>query len=92
MKSALKDISTPELVQLFAENCVEQDKAIFNEEVSKFKKIFSVMFQIDEELRERGWRGQARFNRAVRASKFASEIAGCESYIGRSADRGAATH
>jgi hypothetical protein len=54
MKSALKDISTPELVQLFAENCVEQDKAIFNEEVSKFKKIFSVMFQIDEELRERG--------------------------------------
>lgn len=54
MKPRLKDISTQELVQLFAENCVEQDKAIFNEQISKFKKIFSIMFHIDEELRERG--------------------------------------
>jgi len=54
MKPRLKDISTQELVQLFAENCVEQDKAIFNEQISKFKKIFSIMFRIDEELRERG--------------------------------------
>jgi hypothetical protein len=54
MKNVLKDMSDEDLVQLFAENCIEQDQAIFKEEVSKFKKIFGVMFDIEKELKSRG--------------------------------------
>jgi hypothetical protein len=54
VKKVLKDLTTEELVKLFAENCIEQDQAIFKEEVSKFKKIFGVMFDIEKELKDRG--------------------------------------
>lgn len=54
MKIALTDMPIDELVQLFAENCIEQDEAIFKEQISEFKKIFNVMFELDKELRRRG--------------------------------------
>jgi hypothetical protein len=43
-----------ELIELFAQNGIEQDDVISHGEVSRFKKIFGVMAAIDAELTRRG--------------------------------------
>jgi hypothetical protein len=50
----LQDMSTDELVDLFAQNGIEQDSVIFKEQVSKYKKVFGLMAAIDAELKRRG--------------------------------------
>ncbi len=72
MKIALTDMPIDELVQLFAENCIEQDEAIFKEQISEFKKIFNVMFELDKELRRSRSRRAVSARKALRTSEFAS--------------------
>jgi hypothetical protein len=50
----LEDMTLQELVDLFAQNGIEQDDVISRGQVSKFKKIFGVMAAIDAELTRRG--------------------------------------
>lgn len=50
----LAHLSTDELVDLFRQNAVEQNRAMFKEEVSKFKMIFGESDLINAELKKRG--------------------------------------
>jgi hypothetical protein len=54
----LQDMSIDDLVDLFAQNGIEQDRVIFKEQVSKYKKVFGVMDAIDAELKRRGPQGR----------------------------------
>jgi hypothetical protein len=47
-------MSTDELVDLFAQNGIEQERVIFKEQVAKYKKVFGQMAAIDAELKRRG--------------------------------------
>lgn len=51
--ASLRDVSTDQLVDLFAENGVEQDRVILREQVSRFKGVFGRMALIDAELKRR---------------------------------------
>ncbi len=53
MKEALKDMSVSELVELFEQNALEQDDALFKEQIPKFGKLFDEMFAIRTELSSR---------------------------------------
>jgi Domain of unknown function (DUF2019) len=53
-QASLEELSTDDLVALFAENCVEQDRAIFKDQISKFNQIFRRMTDINAELKRRG--------------------------------------
>lgn len=50
----LANASLDQLVDLFAENAIEQDRVIFKEQISKYKKVFGEMDAIDAELKRRG--------------------------------------
>jgi hypothetical protein len=54
IQPSLPEMSTDELVNLFAQNCIEQDQAIFKEQVSAYKKIFAQMDAINAEVKLRG--------------------------------------
>ncbi len=51
---SLADLSTEELVDLFEQNAIEQDRVIFKEQVSKYKKVFGESDAIEAELEKRG--------------------------------------
>ncbi|MHB8885806.1 MAG: DUF2019 domain-containing protein [Methylovirgula sp.] len=51
---SLQSMSTDALVDLFAQNGIEQDYVIFREQVSEYKKVFGKMHAIDAELKRRG--------------------------------------
>jgi hypothetical protein len=54
IQRSFSDMSTDELVDLFAENGVEQDRVLRLSQVSKFKEVFGVMSGIYAELKRRG--------------------------------------
>jgi hypothetical protein len=56
MTKTLKDLPTDELVELFEKNALEQDDAIFREQISKFKKLYPQMLEVRAELSRRGSR------------------------------------
>jgi hypothetical protein len=51
---SLAPLSIDELVNLFQQNAIEQDRVIFKEQVSKYKKVFAESDAISAELNERG--------------------------------------
>jgi hypothetical protein len=53
-RRSLSDMSTDELVDLFAENGIEQYRILLLNQVSKLKKVFGSMFEINAELKRRG--------------------------------------
>lgn len=53
-KQSFSGMSTDQLVELFAENGIEQDRLLRLSQVSKFKKVFGVMSGIYAELKRRG--------------------------------------
>ena len=57
---SLAHLSIDELVNLFQENAVEQDRVIFKEQVSKYKRVFAESDSICVELRKRGLMRSAR--------------------------------
>jgi hypothetical protein len=59
----LANMSLDQLVDLFAENAIEQDRVIFKEQVSKYKKVFGEMGAINAELKRRGPQGRLALTR-----------------------------
>ncbi len=51
---SLAHLSIDELVNLFQQNATEQDRVIFKEQVSKYKKVFAESDAIAAELNRRG--------------------------------------
>ncbi len=47
-------LTIEELVDLFAEIGVEQDRALFHERIAEFRKLYRQMNAIDNELKRRG--------------------------------------
>lgn len=54
IESRLEYLTLHELVALFADNGIKQDKAILNERIAEFPELFAQMKAIDRELRRRG--------------------------------------
>jgi Domain of unknown function (DUF2019) len=50
----LAHLSVEELVNLFEQNAIEQDRVTFKEQVSKYKKVFGESDAIEAELEKRG--------------------------------------
>jgi hypothetical protein len=72
-----------ELIELFAENGIEQDDVIRKEQISRFKEVFGVMAAIDAELRRRGPQARAALSQLydhpnmqvrLQAAKVASDV------------------
>ena len=49
----LKDVTTVELVDRFASICVEQDRALFENRIAEFNRLYDRMAEIRDELRAR---------------------------------------
>ncbi len=47
-------MSNEALVQHFAEICIEEDQALFEEKISKFNKLFKQQMEVEAELENRG--------------------------------------
>ncbi|QBR70677.1 hypothetical protein CU048_04605 [Beijerinckiaceae bacterium] len=54
MKRKLEDLNVDQLVLRFAEIGVAQDQALLYDEYKKFKRLFNLMNEVDQELRRRG--------------------------------------
>ena len=52
--SALKSMTTDQLIDRFAEIGVAQDQALLYDEIGKFNRLFDQMHAVDDELRARG--------------------------------------
>lgn len=54
MKSInLSDLSVAELIERFTAICIEQNKALFEDEIAKFNRLFDEMAAVRNELRSR---------------------------------------
>jgi hypothetical protein len=51
---SLAHLSTDELVDLFEQNAIEQDRVIFKEQISKYKEVFGESDAIYAEFQKRG--------------------------------------
>jgi hypothetical protein len=49
----IKDIAVSGLVELFTSIAIDQDKALFNEEIAKFNKLYGQMEVVRDELKRR---------------------------------------
>ncbi len=63
MKMTLEDMSTTKLVELFADNCRQQDSALLRDDISGFNRLFDGMVAIDDELRRRGTDARLNLNK-----------------------------
>ena len=51
--SNLRDLKIEDLVDRFAAICVEQDKALFEDEIAKFNRLYDQKAAVQEELKKR---------------------------------------
>lgn len=49
----LRHLTVAELVERFAATCVEQNKALFADDLAKFKRLFPQMVAVADELKDR---------------------------------------
>lgn len=48
-----QNIATSELVHRFADNCIDQNKALFDDDISRFNRLYKTMALIRDELKSR---------------------------------------
>jgi hypothetical protein len=52
-KTRLHDLTVAELVERFVAICVEQDKAVFEDEIARYNRLYKQMVAVRDELRAR---------------------------------------
>ncbi len=63
MKPPAENNTIDELVLLFEANCLQQDKALLEEDISRFNKLFDGMVAINDELKRRGTHARLNLKR-----------------------------